>query len=737
MKYLQKSVCSWATGVLLISTLLLACTKQREKQVVLDFTGNKELQATLAQAAEKNGWQIVEDNSKGYWEEDFLKQHSAVVITFSRLNRLDYHDLNTLKRYLEAGGGGVVAVKDTVLSQRGWPWLQAWDKMETGKEQKQDNGQVYILEKTYTPDQLAAAISYAIGRNELPQYKKATTLPIPDSSQYTRTVLTEVLDEPLQMEILPNNNVLFVERRGGVKLYDAVTKKVKKIAHLDVFSGIEDGLLGVVLDPDFKKNNWAYFYYAPAGIDSVDRLSRFELKGDSLIMSSEKVLMNVPTQRTFCCHSAGGMAFGPDGLLYISVGDNTNAEAAETYVPVDERPGHELADDQATAANTNDLRGKILRIKPEPDGTYSIPEGNLFAKGTPKTRPEIYIMGLRNPFRFSIDQKTDILYWGEVGPDTRVMSKDGEFMSFDEFNMAKKPGFYGWPYFLGDNDAYPLWNFETKQEGPRKDPARPMNDSRNNTGLRELPPAQPAMIWYGREHSKHFPLVGNGGASAMSGPVYYSELFPDAPYKLSKYYDGKLFIYEWIRHWIMVVTLDEEGRYLRMEPFLDHMKFAAPIDMKFGPDGALYVLEYGTNWFAGNTDAKLVRIEYHPDRKAPVVPAADTSAAAKTTSQPAYTGKYAKGQQMVSTLDCKSCHSVTQTSVGPSFIAVAKHYEGKAGVVDQLVKKIIDGGSGNWGTRQMPGHPGMSNDDAQEMVHYILSLSAEEHPKPKKDSLPL
>src|SRR5690606_16794285 len=98
------------------------------------------------------------------------------------------------------------------------------------------------------------------------------------------------------------------------------------------------------------------------------------------------------------CHSAGAMVFGPDNLLYLATGDNTNAEEAEGYIPIDERPGRELADDQATAANTNDLRGKILRIKPEADGTYSIPEGNLFPEGNEKGRPEIYVMGCRNPF---------------------------------------------------------------------------------------------------------------------------------------------------------------------------------------------------------------------------------------------------------------------------------------------------------------------------------------------------
>lgn len=444
------------------------------------------------------------------------------------------------------------------------------------------------------------------------------SLIVPDSSRFTRIVLAQGFDEPLGMAILPNNDVLLAERKGSVKIYNRISKQVKVISNLDVFSGIEDGLLGIAIDPNFSKNRWVYFYYALAGDRAVNRLSRFELLGDVLVQNSEKVLLEIPTQRKYCCHSGGYISFDSNGLLYLSTGDNTNAEETEGYTPVDERPGHALADDQGTAANTNDLRGKILRIKPLDNGTYTIPHGNLFPQGNPKGRSEIYIMGSRNPYRFSVDRKNNYLYWGDVGPDTKVMGTEGELMSYDEINQARKPGFFGWPYFLGNNQAFPKYDFNTKTLGPKKDPANPTNDSPNNTGEQVLPPAQPAMIWYGKKNSQNFPLLGNGGASAMAGPVYYADLFKDAPYKLPDYYNGKLFIYEWIRGWIMAVSLDKNGDYLSMEPFLEHQKFKAPVDMQFGNDGALYVLEYGTNWFSKNMDAKLVRIEYQEGNRNPV-----------------------------------------------------------------------------------------------------------------------
>ncbi len=439
----------------------------------------------------------------------------------------------------------------------------------------------------------------------------------PDSTRYTHMVLASGFDEPMQMAVLPNYDVVVVERKGGVKLYDAKTKEVRTLAHLNVFSGIEDGLLGVAADPDYEKNNWIYIYYGDGGEELVSHLTRFVLKDGVLDMSSKKVLLEIPTQRTYCCHSAGYLTFDADGLLYLSVGDNTNAEEIEGHNPTDERPGRHLSDGQATSANTNDYRGKILRIKPEDDGTYSIPDGNLFPKDGSKGKPEIYVMGLRNPFRMSVDPKTKYLYWGDVGPDTEIPAEEGK-LSYDEINQAKGPGFFGYPYFLGANEVFPKYDFETKKEGPGQDPLKPINNSPNNTGIKELPAAQPAFIWYGKGPSKRWPLVGKGGASAMAGPVYYSDQYKDAPYKLSDYYNGKLFIYDWVRKWIMAVTMDEKGNYQSMEPFLSHLRVVAPMDMQIAPDGSVYLLAYGTNWFARNTDSGIIRVEYSEGNRKPV-----------------------------------------------------------------------------------------------------------------------
>ena len=82
--------------------------------------------------------------------------------------------------------------------------------------------------------------------------------------------------------------------------------------------------------------------------------------------------------------------------------------------------------------------GKILRIKPQPDGSYTIPDGNLFPKGEAQTRPEIFVMGDRNPFRISVDKQSAFVYWGEVGPDSNDPDSLRGPSAQDEINQARK-----------------------------------------------------------------------------------------------------------------------------------------------------------------------------------------------------------------------------------------------------------------------------------------------------------
>ncbi|CAN0347506.1 unnamed protein product, partial [Laminaria digitata] len=426
-----------------------------------------------------------------------------------------------------------------------------------------------------------------------------------NAAYFEKQELMAGLTDPMELAIAEDGRVFVIERGGAIHRWDPVTRASRRIGYIPVYMIIEDGLLGLALDPGFSENGWLYVFYGPAdGGDS--RLSRFTVADDHLDLDSEKIVLHVPMQREACCHAAGSLAFGPDGTLYIAVGDNTD-HIDTAGGPIDERAGHSIADAQLTSSNTNDLRGKILRIKPEPDGSYSIPDGNLFERDH-LHRPEIYVMGLRNPFRISIDAETGWLYFADVG-NGDPPNERGDW-GWDEFNQARGPGNFGWPYITGNNQPYRDFDYATQAVGAPFDPMQLVNNSPNNTGVEMLPPAQPAMIWYTFGESVEFPALGAGGINPMAGPVY-RRAPAHAGMALPDYYIGKHFIYDWMRNWVQLVSFDEAGNYKSIEPFLPEISFARPMDMEVGPDGALYVIEWGKGFWGSNKDAKVVRVAYH------------------------------------------------------------------------------------------------------------------------------
>ncbi|MEQ9407365.1 MAG: PQQ-dependent sugar dehydrogenase [Fuerstiella sp.] len=438
-----------------------------------------------------------------------------------------------------------------------------------------------------------------------------------DSSRFEPTVLANGLMRPMELELAADGTIYFIELEGDLKAIDPVSRTVRDVGKLTVTTEQENGLIGMALDPDFSVNNWIYLQYSPPDFEG-QYISRFTLVDGLLDPTTEKRLFRYEEQRKQCCHHAGALQFGPDGCLYISTGDNTNPfDDSRGYAPIDERPGREPWDAQRTSANSRSGNGKILRIRPLPDGTYEVPDDNLFPKDGSKGLPEIYVMGCRNPWRISIDPDTNFLYWGDVGPDAGGNSERGP-RGHDEINQARAAGFFGWPYFNADNQPYADVNFETGDIGPLFDPLAPVNDSVNNTGERQLPPAQPALIFYPSAASDTFPELASGGRTACAGPVYHFDPKNASETKFPAGLDRVLFIYEWSRHWVKLVFLDEHHQVAAIEPFMPDYPFRRPIDMNFGPEGALYMLEYGETWGV-NPDARLIRIDYVRGNRAPVV----------------------------------------------------------------------------------------------------------------------
>ncbi|MGW1504251.1 PQQ-dependent sugar dehydrogenase [Streptomyces mirabilis] len=460
-----------------------------------------------------------------------------------------------------------------------------------------------------------------------------------DFQQVTLAKGEPEVGEPMSLAVLPDRSVLHTSRDGELRLTDAAGN-TRIAGKLDVYTHDEEGLQGVGIDPGFAANRFIYLYYAPplntpggdapetgtaadfAPFDGVNRLSRFVLKTDgTLDTASEKKILDVQATRGICCHVGGDIDFDAAGNLYLSTGDDSNPFQSDGFTPIDERPDRNpVFDAQRSAGNTNDLRGKILRIKVNADGSYSIPDGNLFPPGTDdtnKTRPEIYAMGFRNPFRFSVDKATGIVYVGDYGPDAGAADPARGPGGQVEFARVTGPGNFGWPYCTGKNDAYVDYDFATKTSGAAFDCNAPKNTSPHNTGLTDLPPAQPAWIPY---DGASVPEFGSGSESPMGGPVYHYDASLDSPVKFPQAYDGNFFAGEFGRRWIKRIASDSAGtvQSINSVPWTG----TQVMDMAFGPDGALYVLDYGTAWFGGDENSGLYRIENATDGHSPVAQAA-------------------------------------------------------------------------------------------------------------------
>jgi glucose/arabinose dehydrogenase len=447
-----------------------------------------------------------------------------------------------------------------------------------------------------------------------------------DFQQITLAKGEPSMGEPMSLAVLPDRSVLHTARNGTLRRTDA-NGNTTVVGTLSVYNHDEEGLQGVGVDPGFATNRFIYLYYAPklstpsgdspdadadyAPWQGVNRLSRFTLTS-GWQLSAEKTVLDVPASRGICCHVGGDIDFDAAGNLYLSTGDDSNPFQSDGYSPLDERTNRNPAfDSQRGAGNTNDLRGKILRIKVNADGSYSVPAGNLFAPGTAKTRSEIYAMGFRNPFRMSVDKATGIVYVGDYGPDAGSTNSARGPSGQVEFNRITAPGNFGWPYCTGTNttaETYNEWNFATNSTGPKYNCAGgPTNNSPRNTGLSTLPPAKPSWIRYGGDAGSP-PEFGTGSESPMAGPVYRYNSANTLSTKFPQSFDGHFFAGEFGRGWVKPIDVAANGTVGEIADFPWNGKQV--MDMAFGADGSLYVLDYGTGYFNGDANSALYRYDY-------------------------------------------------------------------------------------------------------------------------------
>ncbi|MFJ7200435.1 MULTISPECIES: ThuA domain-containing protein [unclassified Streptomyces] len=561
------------------------------------------------------------------------------------------------------------------------------------------------------------------------------------TGSFQRTALaTSDLADPFELAVAPDRRVFFAQRTGKLKVVDQTTMKVSTaldFAYTPEMTSQSDGLLGLALDPHFADNNWLYLLHSDKTEKQLD-LSRFTVSGNAVDPASEKRLLTIPTWRgegRANSHMAGSLAFDKAGNLYAATGDNTDPFASDGFNPIDESPGRRAWDAQGTAGNTNDLRGKILRITPEDDGTYSVPEGNLFAPGTARTRPEIYAMGMRNPFRITTDPLSGALLVADYGPDAKAAVADRGPEGTVEYTRITRAGNFGWPYCIGDNTPFSDYDFATKKSGPKFDCAALVNDSPNNTGLRELPPARPATVWYAYSASHEFPELGTGGGGPMSGPVY--DYDPDNTYrtKFPEYFEGKWITYELTRRWFKTFSFQQKdqsfqdprfapvkaGELQSVNGIFEDMEWNQPFDAEFGPDGALYVIDFGLGSGTGrggsNEGAGIYRIDYVGDGRLPdakVTASRDNGPAPLSVGFSSAGSGLPDGQQVTYAWDFDGNGTTDSTEANPSYTYRAKGLftarltvTGPGGLTAQAVQDITVGNTRPEVTIKQPPNGGM------------------------------
>ena len=552
----------------------------------------------------------------------------------------------------------------------------------------------------------------------------AGAAPFPPAKDFAVETVATNLSNPMEMSI-SGDLVFIAELHGNIKVVDLTSGITRVVAHLEVDYrkqgpkwswDVESGVLGIAVDPDFEKTKWVYICYTRPGGWSVKHdhvVSRFRYEDGLINKATEQVIIKTPSFRDKDrIHEAGSLAFGPNGNLFISSGDNQ-----------DHTQFHYAA---RTSTNSAVLNGKILRIRPKKEGGFSIPEGNLFPPGTPNTRPEIYVMGCRNPFRISIDQKTGHLYWGENGPadhycgSLKNVDKKLLPLGFDEFNQARKPGFFGWPFFIGPNESYPDYSFEKNKVIGAFDPETPVNHYKENTGIKELPPTQKPMIWYSHPPSKKFPSLGSGGASAIGGPVYYHH---DArgDEGLPKAFDHHWFIADYARGWVKMIELDENENLVAIKPFSANHRFQTPTNIKFNRQGQLFVLQYGKGGWDPDNGGSLVRISHRID---------GGLAGNQVVAVRPLRGLPPKhpGTALMRQNNCAACHQPEGTLIGPSFEMIVDRYTDLATRKSYLKEQIKQGSKGIWGEiHAMPPHSFLKDDQIGEIVDALLQLKLVRH----------
>jgi cytochrome c len=437
-------------------------------------------------------------------------------------------------------------------------------------------------------------------------------------------------------DTLSHVDVYFVERLGSVVYYNGATNTATQIGTIPVAASVthpnaqsDNGLMGIALDPDFSTNRWVYLWYIPPRVGQQNyrgRLSRFT-ETSEIVMESERILIDETLSKTHQWHSGGPMQFDAHGDLWVTVGNNSTDHQSGSPFSHFSRTDSTTSDEWG-ASNTASLRGGIFRIRPDdsaPKG-YTIPAGNFGEywgdyfqsqgnlalaaeyRDTSKVRPELYVKGERSNHSIAVHPTKRWAAWGTVNYQSNR----------DELNLVSHPAFMGYPYFHGAPNT-PTWRTAGQMQvlGYEVDPLAPLNTSPLNSGVEQLPPVQfPALAF-----------TNNSGPVrnvAIGGPIYVYDRNLISQTKFPPHLHN---------HWLAFGERDNQAHFhlidsstveidtsIRVDAgagrlFSNVGSLRHPLQGKYGPEGALYIMFYGGGHYAAtpNNNPGIIRIDYVGD----------------------------------------------------------------------------------------------------------------------------
>lgn len=430
------------------------------------------------------------------------------------------------------------------------------------------------------------------------------------------------LSEPVQFDIHAVKrgdttvmDIYFVERKGLVKHYDAAAGRINTLGSISTRGRLDNGVMGIALHPDFTSNRWIYIWYSPRiENDMMNRrlkLTRFTLKPDNTLdLDNPKDLYDIQGSKSDEYHSGGPMQFDGHGDLWVTVGNNSpDLDPSSVGDPFNLNV-MSRTDTTASAewgpSSTANLRGGIFRIHPDSsEKGYRIPKGNFGEywaaefdrqqkpalaaeyRDPLKVLPEIYVKGSRSNYSLSVHPVKRWLVWGEVNYGTAL----------DEFNLVTRPTFAGYPYFHHDNS--PTGNHGMTPDAPR-------NTSPFNQGVTELPPAMAGTLNNGPAY---------GFNVAISGPLYVFDPYLDSRVKFPMHLHNTWITFSFQFNQMHIHSLDSVEVKVAGTQRVDNRLFTgiglrSPVQAKYGPDGALYILYYDGQPYLPSVNPAIRRIEY-------------------------------------------------------------------------------------------------------------------------------